>query len=332
MSIPGLDLSKIPLLVNPNGSPPDFENGTSLSPLIYGVSIPLITISFLFVGMRMYTNFKMYSGLRVDDYFCALAWILTTVHGVVIMTYETARHAWDVPISAINAVWLKRAAVLCMIYGPAMWCAKTSIFAMYLRLFGNITWMRCCCWFGIIFFGFVYWSNIPVYAIYTFPHKGESWDFTFAERMQKGVQIPTIVTASFNVAGDVYCVMLPMPVVFGLNLGWRKKLGLALVFLAGVVGLVSNALALVYRIYMRQQRDADSTWYSSLALLTVYVSPTPFFTFSPSSRALTTPSLFPLIRLCLKPRPFYLRSKPSFPQRHQPSEPVLQRRGRKKCI
>ncbi|KAF2203935.1 hypothetical protein GQ43DRAFT_497085, partial [Delitschia confertaspora ATCC 74209] len=123
------DLSVIPLAPNPSGAPPNFVNLESLAPTTYGVMITMIILSFVFVTMRIYTDVKRYRKLALDD----SGRIFTNIHGICIMSMnETARHAWDVPLSAVDSLWLKKNAVVCMVYSPAMWCAKTCyLYALY---------------------------------------------------------------------------------------------------------------------------------------------------------------------------------------------------------
>jgi hypothetical protein len=63
----GLDLSDIPLAKNPNGSPPSFDKGTSLKPVVLGVDITMIAISALFVGIRTWVNCRQLSKIMLDD-------------------------------------------------------------------------------------------------------------------------------------------------------------------------------------------------------------------------------------------------------------------------
>src|SRR5687768_6561314 len=88
---------------------------------------------------------------------------------------KTARHAWDTPISFINETWFKRNAALCLLYGPAMFFSKVAVCTLYLRIFNTVHWMRWTCWIAIALFTCVYWSMVPVYAIYSFPYGDETW-------------------------------------------------------------------------------------------------------------------------------------------------------------
>lgn len=62
-----MDLSKIPLALNPNGSPPNFIDPPSLEPAFLGVGISLITLSAILLSIRILANYKHAGKLWVDD-------------------------------------------------------------------------------------------------------------------------------------------------------------------------------------------------------------------------------------------------------------------------
>lgn len=64
------DLSSIPLSVNPNGDPPNFANGASLQPAVLASGIAFITISILFVLIRVGTSLYNSRKLFLDDCKC----------------------------------------------------------------------------------------------------------------------------------------------------------------------------------------------------------------------------------------------------------------------
>jgi hypothetical protein len=64
---PGTDLSKIPLAANPNGNPPNFADPPSQEVIAKAVGLPLAIIAFLFVLLRLISNFKMARKLSLDD-------------------------------------------------------------------------------------------------------------------------------------------------------------------------------------------------------------------------------------------------------------------------
>jgi hypothetical protein len=64
---PGTDLSKIPMMPNPSGAPPDLEHAPTLFPTILGVAITLFILTGNFVAFRVYFNFVAARQLGLDD-------------------------------------------------------------------------------------------------------------------------------------------------------------------------------------------------------------------------------------------------------------------------
>ncbi|KAI1475140.1 hypothetical protein F4774DRAFT_398150 [Daldinia eschscholtzii] len=285
---PGTDLTKVPLLPNPDGSPPNFDNPVSLTLATYSVTIILVVISSVLVLLRVHAHMKAYKKLGLDDYFCLISWVLTTVYSaVVISSTSTARHIWDVPMSAIDASWLKRSAVLATIYGPAMWFAKTAILTMYLRLFSVKAWMKWCCHIGIGFLFCAYWSLVPISIVYNFPHGNEHWDIAMSLDGQPA-QIPFVVMGLISVISDLYILVLPFPILFTLQIPWDRKVGLILIFLTTMIGIASSCLVFYFRIVLWRNNTKDSTWNVAASYLTVDVEMNVAVTASCTPAATTT--------------------------------------------
>ncbi|KAI1653885.1 hypothetical protein F4813DRAFT_242352 [Daldinia decipiens] len=268
---PGTDLTKVPLLPNPDGSPPNFDNPVSLKATTFSVTIILVATSSVLVLLRVKAHSKIYKGLALDDCFCIASWALTTVYSAVVMSStSTARHIWDVPLSAIDESWVKQSAVLGTIYGPAMWFAKTAILTMYLRLFSVKTWMKWCCYCGIGFLFCAYWSLVPVSAIYNFPHGDEHWDLSLSIDSQPA-QVPFVVMGLISVVSDLYILVLPFPILLTLQVSRKRRVGLCLVFLTAIIGIVSSCLVFYFRIVLWRNDTDDSTWNVAASYLTVAV-------------------------------------------------------------
>jgi hypothetical protein len=63
---PGMDLSKIPLMPNPSGAPPNFVNPPDLMGAVLGVGIALMVLSGILLIFRLVTNYKI-SRITFDD-------------------------------------------------------------------------------------------------------------------------------------------------------------------------------------------------------------------------------------------------------------------------
>jgi hypothetical protein len=115
-----------------------------------------------------------------------------------------------------------------------MWASKAAILALYIRLFGTVRWLRLTS-YGLILFTFLfYWSNVAIAATFCLPRNGAPWDATALARCGSPVA-SVVVNGVFGVVADLVLFVLPFPVLYKLQLGRRKKIGLGIVFLVGLL-------------------------------------------------------------------------------------------------
>ena len=145
---------------------------------------------------------------------------------------NTARHHYDIPVSFIDESYVKRAFTTNLITGPTKWFAKAAILALYLRLFGLKLWLRYTSYVMLLITFLFYWASIPMSAALCVPHHAESWNYEVLQRCGK-MAVTGPIFGAVGVASDVLLLILPLPIVYGLNMPPRKKLGLYMVFLVG---------------------------------------------------------------------------------------------------
>jgi hypothetical protein len=62
-----IDLSTIPLAVNPDGSPPNFSDGLSLAPVNLSIGAIITAMSAIAVTVRLYASCNFFGRLSLDD-------------------------------------------------------------------------------------------------------------------------------------------------------------------------------------------------------------------------------------------------------------------------
>lgn len=143
-----------------------------------------------------------------------------------------ARHTYDIPVSFFDESYIKRLFAYNVILGPAKWSAKAAILALYLRLFGPKLWLRYTSYVALLVTFLFYWVQIPLSAAFCAPRHAESWNLEILTRCSKTAVMGPILGA-VGVASDVLLLVLPLPIVYGLNMPPQKKLGLYSIFLVG---------------------------------------------------------------------------------------------------
>ncbi|KAL9118742.1 MAG: hypothetical protein Q9187_004710 [Circinaria calcarea] len=266
---PGVDLSKIPLERNP-AVKSNFVDPPTLAPAVTGVGIIMTIITVVFVLMRLNANLRSARKIGWDDCFCVLALLLSlTYTGVVISLNTTARHPWDVPLSVFaDPSYSKRIFVLGMTFGPGIWFAKAAILMLYLRVFQVKRIIRFLIYFGLTFMFVLYWISVPLFSYYCTPRAGEAWDLTLLGKCHVNAKL-ALVQGVFGVVADIYIFILPLPTIYNLNLAYKKKVGLAAIFMTGILGIIASALSLYFRVLNWEHKD--STWNSAKVYIFVFV-------------------------------------------------------------
>lgn len=136
----------------------------------------------------------------------------------------------DIQVSNIE----QRSVAMNIIIGPAMWASKAAILALYIRLFGTRKWLRLTC-YGLLVFTFLfYWSNVAITLVFCIPSSGGPWDAAVLEKCAN-TGPAVVINGVFGVVADLVLVALPFPIILGLHLGRKNKIGLTVVFSIGVL-------------------------------------------------------------------------------------------------
>ena len=116
-----------------------------------------------------------------------------------------------------------------------MFFAKLSLFLLYHRLFAVNRWTRIAIYFGVILNGLFYLASCIALIILCIPRRSESWTSpTYAARCYHAEAMGD-VQGIFGLLSDIYIFILPLPVLFKLQMSLRKKLGITAVFLTGLM-------------------------------------------------------------------------------------------------
>lgn len=116
----------------------------------------------------------------------------------------------------------------------ALWTCKAPILFLYLRLFGVKKWLRVISYITLALTAAVYIAGIVAIPPACTPHSNDLSP-SFIAGCQTRTRIINVFTGSFSVLADVVILVLPLPVIFGLNLLVRSKVGLAFLFLSGLL-------------------------------------------------------------------------------------------------
>lgn len=117
----------------------------------------------------------------------------------------------------------------------AMYTAKLPLLFLFIRTFGIKVWLRWTCRILVMFgaLGFLASATYATTQCSPALHPGGGQPFLLT--CIQGVTHGTIARGSLSLFIDIILFFLPFPVLKSLNMPFRRKLGLAFVFMAGLL-------------------------------------------------------------------------------------------------
>lgn len=111
------------------------------------------------------------------------------------------------------------------------------ILLLYLRLFGRNRSVRIACYFAIGAAFAIYITSIPLLAYFCTPRSyyAGSWNSPELFVQCKKLLDWAMVQGSLDVTLNIFIFILPIPVILGLQLDKKKKLGVLAVFCTGLL-------------------------------------------------------------------------------------------------
>lgn len=129
----------------------------------------------------------------------------------------------------------KPAYLIAILPAPAFLFLKVTFFIIYRQVFGPMRWMRISASIGAIITTLFYTSMSVCSIVFTTPRKGETWLYHATgplERLNVRFAIPQ---SCINLVLDLYILILPIVAVAKLQMAPRRKIGIILIFLTGLL-------------------------------------------------------------------------------------------------
>ena len=116
-----------------------------------------------------------------------------------------------------------------------MFFAKAALFLLYYRLFALDHWTKISIYFGIGITSCFYLATLIAQLVFCIPRPHESWtSMTCVERCSRGEGLGD-VHGVFGLVSDLYIFILPLPVLYRLQMSLKKKIGVIATFLTGLM-------------------------------------------------------------------------------------------------
>ncbi|KAK0620764.1 hypothetical protein B0T14DRAFT_430816 [Immersiella caudata] len=210
--------------------------------LVYIPSAVFVVVCPVLMGLRIWARLKKGGKLGADDWTAVVALIFTVLtEGFLVAScqYGMGRH-WATIDKANRFETQKYFFMAQVTYKAAINLVKCCILLLYLRLFQVVRWFRISCWALLAIVAIYCTASIaatifqcqPVIRAFDKDTPGHCLDtakFWFAN-------------AGFSIATDVIILLLPMPLVWKLEVPRTQKVALVAVFAVGIFVVVTSCL------------------------------------------------------------------------------------------
>ncbi|KAI2467416.1 hypothetical protein F4781DRAFT_402319 [Annulohypoxylon bovei var. microspora] len=270
-----MDLSNIPAIPPPDGVTPNFIDPYSLAlpgRVVIGVTLPLIVIS---VASRLYTRIWITRATGADDYLCLAATASVIAYcgaTLSILGSPLGPHQWDVPLIKITPKFIQGCIIVADLYSSSAMLLKTSLLVLYLRMFRVDKTANILIWIGIILI-VLFYSACIIGTSYLcrqsqWPSNASPTEFLILQS-QSGCNHPQLNLAAgqgvFSTVSDLYVLVIPINLIWGLRLPLRRRVGICSIFLVGLLATGCSVATLYSRFH--QRNSIDFTYDSALNMI-----------------------------------------------------------------
>lgn len=132
-----------------------------------------------------------------------------------------------------------------LIYGPTMFFIKTSVLLLYRKIFGPEPHMRTLVYVGI---GYLFITNAVATVLFgalCAPRPGERYLTRYSKpECFNNVDNLAIAIAVENLIADVFLLVLPLPIIWKLQMSPKRKYALICLFMTGFLYVSNLSLSL----------------------------------------------------------------------------------------
>ncbi|KAK4221708.1 hypothetical protein QBC38DRAFT_448917 [Podospora fimiseda] len=218
----------------------------TLQEFLLGLLIPVI-LPTIFVAIRLLNNHGVGKGLEKDDWWSIIGLGFVYLLAGIYYGFRSAIMATDKDMVTKFTEVGRWATATAFIGSYSQYFAKIPILLLYLRLFGGVyKWLRITCYMLFLIPVFVLAGSASYCTAYCVPER-KTIDGKFAHNCMESIAIICVFNGAFALVSDIIIFILPLPAIAQLTLAPKKKLGLFIIFLSGLLGVIACAVAVYYR-------------------------------------------------------------------------------------
>ncbi|KAL9608749.1 MAG: hypothetical protein Q9167_006421 [Letrouitia subvulpina] len=109
-------------------------------------------------------------------------------------------------------------------------------------------------------------------AIVCVPAPGHSWQLAAARHScLVTANLLGVILAAISVFNDFFIIVIPIPLIWALQMSTKKKAGISAIFFTGLLVCISSILNLVFRLRQYRNRYHDNTWNGAISYMLTLV-------------------------------------------------------------
>ncbi|RPA83338.1 hypothetical protein BJ508DRAFT_71098 [Ascobolus immersus RN42] len=250
----------------PPPPPPNYVNPEQRASLLRGLVIGLDAVAWFFVVIRLISRRWVLGKLNLEDWLIVVGAVFAT--GMVVAMSQATRygvgyHYYDTPLEWYLPQQRSMFSVG-MLYNPTLMFIKSSILAFYIRLSPHRHFRWAC--FFVLFItiaGAIGFSLTAFFACNPIdwqwnPHKYGPENPKSKDVKCLDMLYLSVILGSFNSATDVLILLLPLPMIWKVNLPKRQKFAVSLVFSLGTfvcITSISRTVLIQQTRFIEDSRD-----------------------------------------------------------------------------
>ncbi|KEQ70870.1 hypothetical protein M436DRAFT_52556 [Aureobasidium namibiae CBS 147.97] len=257
----GIPLNEIPAGRPPVGQVSHIHNAVGRTHMITTCDIICIIIVCTVVAMRFYTRVRLLKSLWWDDWctlFALACWLGETGLFQYACKFGAGKHIYDITVADLYPNLLRGWVVCAIMYSITMLFSKMSILLLYRRVFPINNFAKR--WWAVVAFTVAYSLGAIFASLFQCRPMESAWSIDITPEYCISTEKFYTANAALNVVSDILILLLPVPIVWGLNTDVRKKVILTGLFSMGSISCLVSILRMRSIIVLYKSGYSDLTW------------------------------------------------------------------------
>jgi hypothetical protein len=268
MYYPGADPCSVPFGPPPTGEMSDF-NARGLRDVVISVVVIFTVFAVIPSLGRLWMSLKKFMFSDVLVLLAMLSNITLMVFMIVYVRYF--RHQWDTPLCWHNTDYARVTLGWQILTTTSMLTAKTATLLLLRQVFSISRRTSIAIWIGIIATVAIYGSSMIVLIYHGVPHVGQSWE-QYIDHMRAGTSPPFSIYWAVGQAAagsvlDIYIFILPLPIIYKLNMTTKRKVQLSALFFVALLGVIVSIISIVYRVQFLTEANLDLMYNTGITMM-----------------------------------------------------------------